>query len=88
LRAGWRTPVGRSGRATQRPCDAALFAIYADEMGYGNLRKNHIALIHRALHSMGIRLPRIRDGLGELRLHEADTSAEPIVAAGDAEFTS
>src|SRR5262249_23575339 len=41
--------------------DIALFSIYADEMGHGDLRKNHITLIHRALGSMGIALPHIRD---------------------------
>jgi hypothetical protein len=58
--ATWIHRMANTGRA-QRPTDAALFAIYADEMGYGNLRKNHITLIHRALHSMGIKMPHIRD---------------------------
>ena len=31
-----------------------LFSIYADEMGHGDLRKNHLTLIHTALASMGI----------------------------------
>jgi hypothetical protein len=58
--AAWIHRVANLGRA-QRHCDGALFAIYADEMGYGDLRKNHITLIHRALHSMDVRLPHIRD---------------------------
>jgi hypothetical protein len=58
--AAWIHRVANLGRA-QRYCDGALFAIYADEMGYGDLRKNHITLIHRALHSMDVRLPHIRD---------------------------
>ncbi len=67
--ATWIHRTANLGRADRR-CDAALFSIYADEMGYGDLRKNHITLIHRALHSMDIRLPHIRDeafrGQGEL----------------------
>ncbi|HEY1917764.1 MAG TPA: iron-containing redox enzyme family protein [Streptosporangiaceae bacterium] len=58
--ATWIHRVANLGRA-QRHCDGALFAIYADEMGYGDLRKNHITLIHRALNSMDIHLPHIRD---------------------------
>jgi hypothetical protein len=58
--ATWIHRVANLGR-DERPCDAALFAIYADEMGHGDLRKNHITLIHRALRSMGIHLPHIRD---------------------------
>jgi hypothetical protein len=45
----------------ERPSDEMLFSIYADEMGHGDLRKNHLTLIHTALGSMGIRLPHIRD---------------------------
>jgi hypothetical protein len=58
--AAWIHRVANAGR-DERPCDGALFAIYADEVGYGDLRKNHITLIHRALRSMGITLPHIRD---------------------------
>jgi Iron-containing redox enzyme len=58
--AAWIHRVANVGRS-ERPCDAALFAIYADEVGHGDLRKNHITLIHRALRSMGITLPHIRD---------------------------
>jgi hypothetical protein len=58
--ATWIHRVANLGRSDRR-CDAALFSIYADEMGFGDLRKNHITLIHRALHSMDIRLPHIRE---------------------------
>ncbi len=58
--ATWIHRTANLGRS-DRGCDAALFSIYADEMGYGELRKNHITLIHRALGSMDIRLPHIRD---------------------------
>lgn len=58
--AAWIHRVASLGRFERRS-DAALFTIYADEVGYGDLRKNHITLIHRALHSMDIRLPHIRD---------------------------
>ena len=58
--ATWIHRTANLGRSDRR-CDAALFSIYADEMGFGDLRKNHIMLIHRALHSMDVRLPHIRD---------------------------
>ncbi|MBV9450699.1 MAG: iron-containing redox enzyme family protein [Streptosporangiaceae bacterium] len=58
--ATWIHRVANLGRY-ERPCDGALFAIYADEVGHGDLRKNHITLIHRALRSMGIDLPHIRE---------------------------
>lgn len=58
--ATWIHRTAGLGRASRRG-DIALFSIYADEMGHGDLRKNHITLIHRALGSMGIVLPHIRD---------------------------
>lgn len=58
--AAWIHRIANLGRS-ERPCDGALFSIYADEMGYGDLRKNHIMLIHRALRSMNVRLPHIRE---------------------------
>jgi len=58
--AAWIHRVGNLGRFG-RPSDSGLFAIYADEVGYGDLRKNHITLIHRALQSMGMHLPHIRE---------------------------
>jgi hypothetical protein len=58
--AAWIHRVANTGRY-ERACDGALFSIYADEVGHGDLRKNHITLIHRALRSMDIRLPHIRE---------------------------
>jgi Iron-containing redox enzyme len=58
--AAWIHRVANLGRY-ERTCDGALFSIYADEVGHGDLRKNHITLIHRALHSMDIQLPHIRE---------------------------
>jgi hypothetical protein len=46
---------------SERNSDGLLFAIYADEMGHGDLRKNHITLTHQVMASMGIKLPHIRD---------------------------
>jgi Iron-containing redox enzyme len=56
----WAHRIGNHGRF-HRPSDGMLFSIYADEMGLGDLRKNHITLIHEVLDSMSIRLPHIRD---------------------------
>lgn len=58
--AAWIHRVANLGRY-ERASAAALFSIYADEMGHGDLRKNHITLIHQALQSMGIDQPHIRD---------------------------
>lgn len=55
----WLHRTGNLGR--ERESDVMLAAIYADEMGHGDLRKNHITLTHLAIASMGIRLPHIRD---------------------------
>ncbi len=54
----WAYRVGLRGRH-RRLADAAVFQIYADEMGGGEVRKNHIELIHRVLRSMGVLLPHI-----------------------------
>jgi len=56
----WAYRIGNLGRF-RRPSDGMLFSIYADEMGRGDLRKNHITLIHQVLGSMSIELPHIRD---------------------------
>lgn len=56
----WAYRIGNLGRC-ERTSDGMLFAIYADEMGRGDLEKNHITLIHRVLRSMSIELPHIRD---------------------------
>lgn len=42
-----------------RAADRALFAIYADEMGQGDVAQNHIQLIHQVLRSMDVHLPHI-----------------------------
>ncbi|WAL68639.1 iron-containing redox enzyme family protein [Amycolatopsis cynarae] len=55
----WLHRLGRLGRQ-ERESDNMLFAIYADEMGNGDVRKNHLTLTRRALASMDIRLPHIR----------------------------
>ncbi|MET7301479.1 iron-containing redox enzyme family protein [Embleya sp. NPDC005575] len=56
----WLHRLGNLGR-DERESDDMLFAIYADEMGNGDLRKNHITLTHRVLASVGLELPHIRD---------------------------
>lgn len=56
----WVFRIGNAGRHT-RASDSMLLAIYADEMGMGDVRKNHITLIHRVLASMGIVMPHIRE---------------------------
>jgi Iron-containing redox enzyme len=55
----WLHKLGNTGHC-ERDSDRMLFAIYADEMGHGDLVKNHITLTHRVLHSLGIDLPHIR----------------------------
>ena len=55
----WLHRTGNLGR--ERESDVMLASIYADEMGHGDLRKNHLTLTHLAIASMGIRLPHIRD---------------------------
>jgi hypothetical protein len=56
----WAYRIGNLGRY-RRVSDGMLFSIYADEMGRGDLRKNHITLIYQVLSSLGIRVPHIRD---------------------------
>lgn len=56
----WAHRIGNLGRF-DRPSDGLLFGIYADEMGRGDLRKNHITVIHQVLCSLGLELPHIRD---------------------------
>ncbi|MDH6110342.1 hypothetical protein P3T36_004726 [Kitasatospora sp. MAP12-15] len=55
----WAYRIGNLGRY-HRQSDAMLFSIYADEMGRGDLAKNHITLIRRVLASMDVQLPHIR----------------------------
>jgi hypothetical protein len=56
----WIHRTGNLGRL-QRESDEMLLNIYADEMGHGDLVKNHLVLIRQALSSMDIDLPHIRD---------------------------
>ncbi|MFG3510583.1 iron-containing redox enzyme family protein [Streptomyces sp. NPDC047821] len=56
----WAYRIGNVGRR-HRPGDGMLFSIYADEMGRGDIAKNHITLINQVLASMDILLPHIRD---------------------------
>jgi hypothetical protein len=56
----WAYRIGNVGRF-HRFGDRMLFAIYADEMGRGDLAKNHVTLIHQVLASMDVELPHIRD---------------------------
>ncbi|MFI8417136.1 iron-containing redox enzyme family protein [Serratia sp. NPDC078593] len=56
----WAHRFGNTLRCHRRS-DAMMLAIYADEMGRGEVDKNHITLILQVLNSMGIVLPHIRD---------------------------
>lgn len=55
----WAHRIGNLGHY-DRGVDAKLFLIYADEMGLGDVRKNHITLIHQVLASMDVQVPHIR----------------------------
>lgn len=83
----WAHRIGNLGR-DHRQSDHMLFAIYADEMGRGDLAKNHITLIHQVLASMDIHLPHIRqqefldqgdlpDGLYGFSVHQVCLSLFP-----------
>jgi hypothetical protein len=56
----WAHRIGNLGRYRRRS-DGLLFSIYIDEMGRGDLPKNHLVLIHQVLASMDFRVPHIRD---------------------------
>ncbi|MGH3757358.1 iron-containing redox enzyme family protein [Actinophytocola sp.] len=56
----WAHRIGNVGRFRRRS-DGLLFAIYVDEMGRGELHKNHLTLIYQVLASMDFTLPHIRD---------------------------
>ncbi|MEW1638800.1 iron-containing redox enzyme family protein [Streptomyces sp. NPDC093801] len=64
----WAHRVGNLGRRGRRS-DDMLFSIYADEMGRGDMAKNHITIIHKVLASMDMDLPHIRQ---EAFLHQGD----------------
>ncbi|MFC5954533.1 iron-containing redox enzyme family protein [Streptomyces pratens] len=83
----WAHRIGNLGRSHRRS-DAMLSAIYADEMGRGDLAKNHITLIHQVLASMDMHLPHIRqpefldqgdlpDGLYGFSVHQVCLSLFP-----------
>ncbi|MFI9029276.1 iron-containing redox enzyme family protein [Streptomyces sp. NPDC053560] len=83
----WAHRIGNLGR-DHRQSDHMLFAIYADEMGRGDVAKNHITLIHQVLASMDIHLPHIRqeefleqgdlpDGLYGFSIHQVCLSLFP-----------
>ncbi|MEU6895103.1 iron-containing redox enzyme family protein [Streptomyces sp. NPDC046557] len=55
----WAHRVANLGRRGRRG-DDMLFSIYADEMGRGDMAKNHITIIHKVLASMDMDLPHIR----------------------------
>ncbi|MGL4310639.1 MAG: iron-containing redox enzyme family protein [Paracoccaceae bacterium] len=56
----WSYRIANAGRY-DRTSDGKLFAISADEMGLGEVEKNHITLICDVLRSMDIHLPHIAD---------------------------
>jgi hypothetical protein len=56
----WAHRIGNVGRYRRRS-DGLLFSIYVDEMGRGELHKNHLTLIYQVLASMGFVLPHIRE---------------------------
>ncbi|HEU5470218.1 MAG TPA: iron-containing redox enzyme family protein [Actinophytocola sp.] len=56
----WAHRMGNAGRYHRRS-DGLLLSIYLDEMGRGDLRKNHLTLIHQVLHNLSVPLPHIRD---------------------------
>lgn len=64
----WLHKLGNTGRF-ERDSDRMLWAIYGDEMGHGDLVKNHLTLTHRMLNSLGVQLPHIRT---EAFLDQAD----------------
>ncbi len=60
IEAAWSHRIGNIGRF-DRPSDGLMFAIYADEMGRGDVQKNHIKLIHQVMSSLSVHLPHVRD---------------------------
>jgi hypothetical protein len=80
----WAYRIGNLGRY-RRASDGMLASIYADEMGRGDIRKNHITLILQVLASMDIDLPHIRDAAfldqGELPDHLYGFSIHQICLA-------
>lgn len=60
IEATWSHRIGNIGRF-ERPSDGLMFAIYADEMGRGDVQKNHVNLIHQVMSSLSVHLPHVRD---------------------------
>jgi hypothetical protein len=60
IEAAWSYRIGNLGRF-DRPSDGLMFAIYADEMGRGDVDKNHVKIIHDVMDSMSVHLPHVRD---------------------------
>lgn len=56
----WAHRIGRVARFDE-VAEQKLWSIYADEMGRGDIRKNHITLIYRVLASMAVELPHLAD---------------------------
>ncbi|MGH3735190.1 MAG: iron-containing redox enzyme family protein [Micromonosporaceae bacterium] len=56
----WACRIGNVGRY-QRRSDGLLLSVYADEMGLGDLRKNHVTLIWQVMENLSIPLPHIRE---------------------------
>ncbi|MCH7230949.1 iron-containing redox enzyme family protein [Glycomyces sp. L485] len=73
----WAHRIGGLGRYDRR-ADGMLLGIYADEMGRGDVAKNHITLIRRVLESMGVRLPHIRSEQFKDQAELPDIYAFPI----------
>ncbi|MGW9552958.1 iron-containing redox enzyme family protein [Nocardiopsis sp. NPDC055551] len=73
----WVHRIGGLGRYDRR-ADGMLMGIYADEMGRGDVAKNHITLIRRVLESMDIHLPHIRSEEFKDQVELPDIYAFPI----------
>lgn len=56
----WIHRIGNLGHRA-RETDELIYNIYADEMGHGDLHKNHLTLVYRFLASMDMNVPHIRE---------------------------
>jgi hypothetical protein len=52
----WIHRIAKAGQYGD-PAAERIFGIYADEMGYGDMRRNHIMVMRRVLDSMRVELP-------------------------------
>ncbi|SDE02951.1 iron-containing redox enzyme family protein [Glycomyces harbinensis] len=73
----WVHRIGGLGRYDRR-ADGMLLGIHADEMGRGDVAKNHVALIRRVLESMDITLPHLRSEAFKDQAELPDVYAFPI----------